>query len=94
MATLIISISLDSLEESVGSSTSQIVMFDTIPIVIHAILKVAAIVASPVGILNLDIHTTSEANLSEDPLSSIYAPAAPITSLFLHTSDSSEAFIT
>ncbi|GKG17188.1 hypothetical protein Tco_0362145, partial [Tanacetum coccineum] len=55
---------------------------------------VVSIVASPVEILDLDIHTTSEANLFEDPLSSVYAPAAPITSLFLHTSDSSEAFIT
>ncbi|GJT40971.1 putative reverse transcriptase domain-containing protein [Tanacetum coccineum] len=91
MATLIISISSDSLEDSVGSFTSRVVMFEKIPTVITVVLKVVAVVASPAGVPDLDIHTTSEADPSEDPLSSVYAPASPITSPFLHTSDSSKA---
>nr|GEW20985.1 hypothetical protein [Tanacetum cinerariifolium] len=58
IATLIVSISFDSSEESVGSSTSRVIMFGTIPIVIPAdvstvgptVLEVTAtIVASPTG---------------------------------------------
>nr|GEV83708.1 hypothetical protein [Tanacetum cinerariifolium] len=62
MATLIISISSDSLEESVGSFTSRVVMFGTIPTVTPIVLEVAVVVASPAGVLDLDIHTTSEAS--------------------------------
>nr|GEV36181.1 hypothetical protein [Tanacetum cinerariifolium] len=101
MATSIISISSDSLEESVESSTSRGVIFGTIPTIIHTdvstivpdVLEVAAaIVALPTGVLDLDIHSTSETDPFEVLSSLDHAPATPIIYLFLHSSDSSEAF--
>ncbi|GKC90093.1 hypothetical protein Tco_1150742, partial [Tanacetum coccineum] len=65
----IISISSDSSKESVGSFTSRVILFDTIPSVIPAdvptIVPVvpemaAAVVASPAGVLDLDTQPTSE----------------------------------
>ncbi|GJT88601.1 hypothetical protein Tco_1070318 [Tanacetum coccineum] len=91
MATSIISVSCDSSEESVGSSTSRVVMFGIIPTVIPVVSEVAAIVASPAGILDLEIYTTSETDPFEDLSSPVHAPAAHIISSFLHSSDSSEA---
>ncbi|GJV71134.1 hypothetical protein Tco_1491129 [Tanacetum coccineum] len=100
MATPIISIFSDSSEESVGSSNSWVVMFGTIPTVIHAdvstiipvVPEVAvAIVASPTEVLELDVHSTLETDPFEDLSSLVHAPTAPIVSLFLHSSDSSEA---
>nr|GEW42271.1 hypothetical protein [Tanacetum cinerariifolium] len=78
MATSIISISSDSLEESVESSTSRKVA--------------AAIVAFPTEVLDLDVHSTSETDPFEDLSSLDHAPATPIIYLFLHSSDSSKAF--
>ncbi|GKB30026.1 hypothetical protein Tco_0869427, partial [Tanacetum coccineum] len=77
MASSIISISSDSSEESTGSSTSRVVMFGTIPTVIHA--DVSTIVPA------------LETDPFEDLSSPVHAPAAPIISLFLHSFDSSEA---
>ncbi|GKE82034.1 hypothetical protein Tco_1552034, partial [Tanacetum coccineum] len=51
----------------------------------------AAIVASPTGVLDLDVHSTSETDPFKDLSSPVHAPAAPIISLFLHSSDSFEA---
>ncbi|GJY08944.1 hypothetical protein Tco_0377129 [Tanacetum coccineum] len=48
-----------------------------------------AIVTPPVGVLDLDIHTTLETDPSRDPSSPVHALAAPITSPFLCL-DSSE----
>nr|GEV85492.1 Gag-Pol polyprotein [Tanacetum cinerariifolium] len=62
MATSIISISSDSLEESVGSSTSRVVMFDTIPTVIPVVLEVAAVVASPAGEIPLSLPYRTHPN--------------------------------
>ncbi|GKC32404.1 hypothetical protein Tco_1039698, partial [Tanacetum coccineum] len=93
MATSIISISSDSSMESVGLSTSRVVMFGTIPIVVPAILEVAtAVVALPTGVLDLDVHSTLETDPFEDLSSPVHAPAVHIVSLFLHSFDSSEAF--
>ncbi|GJV21784.1 hypothetical protein Tco_1370804 [Tanacetum coccineum] len=93
----VISISFDSSEESVGSSTSWVILFGTIPTIIPAdvstivpaVLEVMAIVTPPVGVLDLDIHTTLETDPSRDPSSPVHALAAPITSPFLCL-DSSE----
>ncbi|GKA44927.1 hypothetical protein Tco_0737723 [Tanacetum coccineum] len=90
MATSIISVSSDSSEESMGSSTSRVVMFGIIPTVIPVVSEVAAVVALPAGILDLEIYTTSETDPFEDLSSPVHAPAAPIISLFLHSSDSFE----
>ncbi|GJW36442.1 hypothetical protein Tco_0059362 [Tanacetum coccineum] len=97
MVASVTSISSESSEESVGSSTSRVILFGTIPTVIPAdvstivptILEVAAIVTPPIGVLDQDIHTTLEIDPSEDSSSSVHALVAPITSLFL-CSDSSE----
>ncbi|GJR26094.1 hypothetical protein Tco_1102326 [Tanacetum coccineum] len=51
----------------------------------------AAIVASPTGVLDLDVHYTSETDPFKDLSSLVHAPAAPIISPFFHSSDSSEA---
>ncbi|GJT27730.1 hypothetical protein Tco_0908005 [Tanacetum coccineum] len=91
MVVSVILISSDSSEESVGSSTSRVILFGTIPTVIPvdvptivpAIPKVAAVVAPPAGVLNLDIHVTLETYPSRDPSSPVHALAAPITSPFL-----------
>ncbi|GKE49817.1 hypothetical protein Tco_1481075, partial [Tanacetum coccineum] len=91
MATPIIPISFDSSKESVESSTSWVVMFGTIPTVIPAdvstIIPVvpyvaAAIVASPTGVLDLDVHSTSKTDPFKDLSSPVHAPAAPVISLF------------
>ncbi|GKC55259.1 hypothetical protein Tco_1078004 [Tanacetum coccineum] len=100
MVDSVILISYDSSEESVGSSTSQVILFGRIPNVIpadvsttvHAVPEMAAaVVAPPVGVLDLDIHATSETDTFEDTSSPVHALAAPITSLFLCL-DSSKSF--
>nr|GEV57981.1 hypothetical protein [Tanacetum cinerariifolium] len=52
-----------SLKESVGSSTSLVVMFDTIPTVIPVVLEVAAVVASPAGDSFVAIHHLTHTRL-------------------------------
>ncbi|GJS35324.1 hypothetical protein Tco_0533706 [Tanacetum coccineum] len=75
-------------------------MFGTIPAVILADVSTivpvvpevaAAIVASPTRVLDLDVHFTSETDPFEDLSSLFHAPAAPIVSPFLHSSDSFKA---
>ncbi|GJZ46819.1 hypothetical protein Tco_0600651 [Tanacetum coccineum] len=93
MATSIISISTDSSKENVGSSTSRVVTFGTIPIVKPAISEVAtAVVALTTGVLDLDVHSTLETDPFEDLSSPVHAPVVHIVSPFLHSFDSSKAF--
>ncbi|GJX31049.1 hypothetical protein Tco_0240904 [Tanacetum coccineum] len=75
MAFLVISISFDSSKESVGSSTSRVVMFGTITIVIPADVSTIVPAVPEVAaancrfthrVLDLDIHTTSETDPFED----------------------------
>ncbi|GJZ06393.1 putative reverse transcriptase domain-containing protein [Tanacetum coccineum] len=86
MAILVILISSDFSDESVGSSTSRIILFGTIPAEIPAKIPVippvspeveAARVASPAG-----------PDLGQDRLGQ--DPPAPVTSPCLHSSDSSK----
>ncbi|GKG02465.1 hypothetical protein Tco_0310101, partial [Tanacetum coccineum] len=88
--------------ESVRSSISMVILYDTEPATAHvvipadilAILPVApeaeaAVVASHAGVLDLVIHSTLETDPLEDPPSSEHAPIAPVISPFLF-SDHSE----
>ncbi|GKC25903.1 hypothetical protein Tco_1028053, partial [Tanacetum coccineum] len=89
----IISISTDSSKENVGSSTSRVVTFGTIPIVKPAISEVAtAVVALTTGVLDLDVHSTLETDPFEDLSSPVHTPVVHIVSPFLHSFDSSKAF--
>ncbi|GJY72177.1 hypothetical protein Tco_0475880 [Tanacetum coccineum] len=91
MVAFIILISSDSFEECVGSSISRVILFGTIltvipadvPTIITGIPVATTVVAAPVGVVVLDIHTTSETNPFEDPSFPVHALAVPITSLFL-----------
>ncbi|GJX93750.1 hypothetical protein Tco_0348336 [Tanacetum coccineum] len=92
MAISVISISSDSLNESMGSSTSRTILFGTILAKIPAETPVippvapevkAARVASPAGVLDLITYSSTDSDSSEDP-------PAPVTSLFLHSSNSSK----
>ncbi|GKE73228.1 hypothetical protein Tco_1535269, partial [Tanacetum coccineum] len=75
----------------VGSSTSWVILFGTIPIVIPTdvptivpvVPEVTTVVAPPVGALDLDTNVTLETDPSRDPSSPVHALAAPITSPFL-----------
>nr|GEV79922.1 hypothetical protein [Tanacetum cinerariifolium] len=101
MVASVILISSDSSKESVESSTSRVILFGTILTVIpadvftivHAVSKVTAIVVPPVGVLDLDIHTTSETDTFEDPSFPTHALVAPITSPFLFTSSDSSKWL-
>ncbi|GKB73959.1 hypothetical protein Tco_0935371 [Tanacetum coccineum] len=75
-----------------GSSTSRTILFFTIPAKIPAETSVippvapevkAARVASPAGVLDLITYSSTDSDSSEDP-------PAPVTSPFLHSSDSFE----
>ncbi|GJU86571.1 hypothetical protein Tco_1294117 [Tanacetum coccineum] len=100
MAAPVILISSYSSEESVGSSTSRVIWFGTIPTNIPgaktpiippvAPEAEAAIVASPVGVLDLIVYSSTDSNLSDDLPSPEHASTLPATSPFLY-SDSSEA---
>nr|GEU50281.1 hypothetical protein [Tanacetum cinerariifolium] len=92
MAISVISITLDSSYESLGSSPSRIILFGTIlaknpaetPVIPPVSLEVkAANVASLAGVLDLITYSSTESDSSEDP-------PALVTSLFLHSFDSSK----
>nr|GEX25367.1 putative reverse transcriptase domain-containing protein [Tanacetum cinerariifolium] len=87
MAAPVISISLDVSVESVGSSFPRVIFISSIFFEVPVTPEVrAAAVASPVGVLELDTHSSSEANSSESsppPLS-----VAPMVSPFLCLDDS------
>ncbi|GJS02456.1 putative reverse transcriptase domain-containing protein [Tanacetum coccineum] len=90
------------LDESVGSSISLVILSDTepaaasvvipadIPAILPDALEAEAVdVASPDGVLDLVIHSTSETDPSEDQLSLNHVSYVPIISPFL-SSDHSE----
>ncbi|GJZ00841.1 hypothetical protein Tco_0518270 [Tanacetum coccineum] len=78
MATPIVSISSDSLEDSVGSSSSRVVMICMIPTIIPADVSIVRPTV-------LEVTTTIVASPTEPP-------AAPIISSFLHSSEASDDF--
>ncbi|GJZ05909.1 hypothetical protein Tco_0539702 [Tanacetum coccineum] len=87
MAAPIISISSDSSDESVGSSSPRVILIGSISIEVYVALEVAAAaVASPVGVSKLNTHSSSDPNTSESSLPSV--PVAPMVSPFLHLDDS------
>ncbi|GJU26643.1 hypothetical protein Tco_1165264 [Tanacetum coccineum] len=87
MAASIISISLDLSNESVGSSIPQVILIGSISIEILVAPEVgAAIVASPVGVLELDTRSLSKAGPSESSLPPV--PVAPMVSPFMCLDDS------
>ncbi|GJT12163.1 putative reverse transcriptase domain-containing protein, partial [Tanacetum coccineum] len=90
MAVPVISISSDVSVESVGSSFPRVILIGSISVEVSVAPEVgAAAVASPVGVLELDTHSSSEV----DPSKSSPPPVsvAPIVSHFL-CSDDSESY--
>ncbi|GKB26403.1 hypothetical protein Tco_0865804, partial [Tanacetum coccineum] len=87
MAAPVISISSDVSVESVGSSFSRVILIGSISVEVPVAPEVgAAAVASPAGVLELDTHSSSEADPSESsppPVS-----VAPMVSPFLCSDDS------
>ncbi|GJT17955.1 hypothetical protein Tco_0876661 [Tanacetum coccineum] len=87
MAALVISISSDVSVESVGSSFPRVILIGSISVEVPVAPEVgAAAVASPAGVLELDTHSSSEADPSESsppPVS-----VAPMVSPFLCSDDS------
>ncbi|GJX27177.1 reverse transcriptase domain-containing protein [Tanacetum coccineum] len=87
MAALVISISSDLSDESVGSSIPRVILIGSISIEVLVASEVGvAVVASPAGVRELDTHSSSEAGPSESsppPVS-----VAPIVSPFLCSDDS------
>ncbi|GKE19902.1 hypothetical protein Tco_1431414 [Tanacetum coccineum] len=86
MAAPVISISLDVSVESMGSSFPQVILIDSISVEVPVAPEVgAAAVASPTGVLELNTHSSSEADPSESlpPLESV----APMVSPFLCLDD-------
>ncbi|GKB32053.1 hypothetical protein Tco_0871454 [Tanacetum coccineum] len=103
MAALVISISSDTSEESVGSHAPRVILFGAIPAIIHVIPEVPVVpadpivtpevgavsVVSPSGVLDLvDYSPSSDSDPSEDSLPP--APDLPLVSPFL-CSDDTEA---
>nr|GFD47683.1 hypothetical protein [Tanacetum cinerariifolium] len=86
MATSVISISLDVLVESVGSSLPRVILIGFISVEVPVALEVgAAVVASPAGVLKLDTHLSLEAEPSESSPPPV--PVAPMVSPFLCSDD-------
>ncbi|GJV77959.1 hypothetical protein Tco_1509543 [Tanacetum coccineum] len=87
MAAPVISISSDSSDESVGSSIPRVILIGSIPVEGPITPEVgAAAVASPTGVLELDSHSSSEANPSKSSLPPV--PVASMVSPFLCSDDS------
>nr|GEZ40200.1 hypothetical protein [Tanacetum cinerariifolium] len=87
MAALVISVSSDSPDESVGSSFLQVILIGSISIEVSVAPKVAvAVVASHAGVLELDTHSSSHPDPSESSLPPVLV--TPMVSLFLHSDDS------
>nr|GEU35467.1 hypothetical protein [Tanacetum cinerariifolium] len=81
MAASFISISLDVSVESVGSSFPRVILIGSISVEVSVAPEVgAAAVASPAGVLELDTHSSSEADPSESSLPPI--SVAPMVSPF------------
>nr|GEY40825.1 hypothetical protein [Tanacetum cinerariifolium] len=87
MVALVISISSDVSVESVGSSFLRVILISSISVEVPVAPEVgAAAVASPAGVLELDTHSSSEADPSKS--SSPPASVAPMVSPFLCSDDS------
>ncbi|GKA60372.1 hypothetical protein Tco_0759779, partial [Tanacetum coccineum] len=86
MAAPIISISSDSSDESVGSSSPWVILIGSIPIEVPVAPDVAAAVASLAEVLELDTHSSSDPDPSESSLP--HVPLAPMVSPFLNSDDS------
>ncbi|GJW74523.1 hypothetical protein Tco_0133893 [Tanacetum coccineum] len=86
MAAPVISISSNLSDESVGSSIPRVILIGYISVEVLVVQEVGvAAVASPVGVLELDTHSSSKADPSESllPLVSV----APMVSPFLCSDD-------
>ncbi|GJR43297.1 hypothetical protein Tco_1311400 [Tanacetum coccineum] len=69
MAALVISISSDLSDESVGSSILQVILIGSIFVEVPVVPEVGtAAVSSPVGVLELDAHSLSKADPAESSL--------------------------
>nr|GEY86865.1 hypothetical protein [Tanacetum cinerariifolium] len=87
MAALVIYISSDVSAESVGSSFSQVILMGSISVEVPVAPKVGvAVVASPAGVLELDTHSSLEADPSESSLPLVFV--APMVLPFLCLDDS------
>ncbi|GJR93314.1 hypothetical protein Tco_0265488 [Tanacetum coccineum] len=87
MAAPVISISSDLSDERVGSFIPRVFLIGSIPVEVLVTSEVgAAAVASPVGVLELDTHLSSEVDPSESSLPPV--PVAPMVSPFLCSNDS------
>nr|GEV75937.1 hypothetical protein [Tanacetum cinerariifolium] len=87
MAALVISISLDVSIESVESSFSRVIHIGSIFVEVPVAPEVgAAAVALPAGVLELDTHSSSEADLSKSSPPPVYV--APMVSHFLCSNNS------
>ncbi|GKD00045.1 hypothetical protein Tco_1170319, partial [Tanacetum coccineum] len=87
MATPVISISSDVSVESVGSSFLRVILIGSISVEVSVALEVgAAAVASPIGVLELDTQSSSEADPSESSPPPVFV--APMVSPFLCLDDS------
>ncbi|GJZ01712.1 putative reverse transcriptase domain-containing protein [Tanacetum coccineum] len=87
METLVISISSDISVESLRSTFPRVIHIGSISVEVPVAQEVgAAAVASPVGVLELDTHSSSEANPSESSLPPV--SVAPMVSPFLYSDDS------
>ncbi|GJY27522.1 hypothetical protein Tco_0403289 [Tanacetum coccineum] len=83
----VISISSDVSVENVGSSFPRVILIGFISVEVPIAPEVrAAIVASPVEVLELDTHSSLEADPSKSPLPPI--PVAPMVSPFMCSDDS------
>nr|GFA74873.1 hypothetical protein [Tanacetum cinerariifolium]GFA74906.1 hypothetical protein [Tanacetum cinerariifolium] len=68
LAASVISISSVVSVESVGSSFSQVILIGSISVEVSVAPEVGAtVVVLPIGVLELDTHSSSEADLSESP---------------------------
>nr|GEY36728.1 putative reverse transcriptase domain-containing protein [Tanacetum cinerariifolium] len=86
IAALVISISLNVSVESVGSSFSRVIFIGSISVKVLVAPEVgAAAVTLPVGVLELDTHSSLEANLSESSPPPLFV--APMVSPFLCSDD-------
>ncbi|GKD05856.1 hypothetical protein Tco_1180830, partial [Tanacetum coccineum] len=87
MAAPVISISLDVSVESEGPSFLRVILIGSISVEVPVAPEVgAAVVASPAGVLELDTHSSSEADPSKSSLPPVYV--APMVLPFLCSDDS------
>ncbi|GKD73806.1 hypothetical protein Tco_1332088, partial [Tanacetum coccineum] len=87
MAAPIISISSDVSVKSEGPSFLRVILIGSISVEVPVAPEVgAAVVASPAGVLELDTHSSSEADPSKSSLPPVYV--APMVLPFLCSDDS------